>query len=112
MREQLSRAVATVPPVAVNPLAPILEKLNPQAPAPVPLVAQLGTPARIVRVPAIREAQNYGWIQLPRGTRVDLVEEQRDGFLVRYDESFVVIPRAAVEDGTVILRHKPRSPFS
>jgi hypothetical protein len=57
-------------------------------------------------VPAIREAQNYGWIQLPHGTRVDLVEEQRDGFLIRYDESYVVVPRAAVDDGSVVFRER------
>jgi hypothetical protein len=104
VRGQLSRAVASLPPLALSPLAPIIEKITPQAGAHTPVVAERGVTARVVRVPAIREAQNYGWIQLPRGTHVDLVEEQRDGFLVRYDESFVVIPRAAVTDGAVILR--------
>lgn len=107
IREQISRAVAAIPPVPLISLAPILGRLAPEASVASAVVPAPGTPARIVRVPAIRESQNYGWIQLPRGTQVDLVKEQFDGLLVRYDETFVVIPRAAVQDGSVVLRPKP-----
>ncbi len=108
-REMLSQALTAVPLGAMNPLAPVMENLLPKSSNP-PAVAVVpvkpGTPARIVRVPAIREASNYGWIQLPYGTWVDFVQERRNGLLIRYDESYVVIPRAAVEDGSVVLRKR------
>lgn len=71
-----------------------------------------GSSGRPVRVPAIREAQNYGWVQLPHGARVHLVETRHDGFLIRYDESYLVVPRAAVETGAVILRPRAGQPAS
>ena len=57
-----------------------------------------------VKVPAIRRGNNYGWVQLPRGTRVDLVRETGDGLLVRWDGTTVKVPPGAAATGAVVVR--------
>jgi hypothetical protein len=57
-----------------------------------------------VKVPAIRGMKNYGWVQLPRGTRVDLVREVRDGLWVRWDGTTVKVPQGAASAGAVLVR--------
>ncbi|MES2568972.1 MAG: hypothetical protein V4710_02830 [Verrucomicrobiota bacterium] len=59
-----------------------------------------------IRVPAIREGHNYGWIQLPRGTSVELLRSEGDNLLIRYDDMTVRMPQSAVEEGAVILRKR------
>ncbi|MDB6173282.1 MAG: hypothetical protein JWL59_2593 [Chthoniobacteraceae bacterium] len=63
---------------------------------------------RQVRLPAIHEGNNYGWIQLPRGTFVDLLRNEGGTLLIRYDQITVRVPQCAVEEGAVILR-KPKA---
>ena len=111
VQNQVSRLMATIP--IIDRLPPVIEGLAGETRIPdgEPTGKSVAL-ARIVRVPAIREAQDYGWIQLPRGTRVDLLEERRDGLLIRYDENYVVVPRAAVDDGSVVLRARRGEPAS
>lgn len=56
-----------------------------------------------VRVPAMRDGHNYGWLQLPRGTWVELLAVEGDHAYIRYDESVVRLPRRAMAQGTVTL---------
>ena len=58
----------------------------------------------VVRISAIRDDRNYGWIQLPRGVQVHLIETRPDGYLVRYEDSYAVLPKAAVDEGAVVLK--------
>lgn len=105
VQNQVSGLIATIPHPVIDRLPPASEEpaVQTRIPDSKPTGKSVAL-ARIVRVPAIREAQNYGWIQLPHGTRVDVIEERREGFLIRYDENYVVVPRAAVDDGSVVLR--------
>lgn len=61
-----------------------------------------------VKVPAIRGANNYGWVQLPRGTPVEFVGHDRNRLLVRWDGTLMQLPESAVATGAVILRSPPR----
>ena len=61
---------------------------------------------RQVRVPAVRDGHTYGWIQLPRGTAVDLVRVEGNDFVVRYDETVVRLPQSEAREGSVIVRSK------
>jgi hypothetical protein len=55
-----------------------------------------------IRVWAIRAGNNYGWIQLPKGTPVRLLREEGAWLVVRYDESVVKIHRSVAEAGLVV----------
>ena len=55
-----------------------------------------------IRVWAIRAGNNYGWIQLPKGTPVRLLREEGEWLVVRYDESVVKIHRSVAEAGLVV----------
>jgi hypothetical protein len=55
-----------------------------------------------VRVWAIRGGNNYGWIQLPKGTHVRLLRQEGDWLVIRYEESVVKIHRSVAEAGMVI----------
>lgn len=59
-----------------------------------------------VRLSAIRRGTNYGWIELPRGTVVDLVSVEPRSLIVRFDDGFVRIPKWTASDGTVSLRKR------
>jgi hypothetical protein len=66
--------------------------------------AEGGVLAKPVRIAAVRGGTNYGWIQLPSGSVVDVVRIERDHLIVRYDETLVRIPQSAARSGAVILR--------
>ncbi len=68
-------------------------------PAPVSLMA---TPIREVRVRAVRDGRDYGWVQLPRGTRVGLVRDEGETLLIRFDQVTLRIPRVMAETGMVV----------
>jgi hypothetical protein len=55
-----------------------------------------------VRVWAIRNGHKYGWVQLPRGTRVELVRDEGKYLVVRYDEVTLKIRRVIAEAGLVV----------
>jgi hypothetical protein len=57
-----------------------------------------------VRVPAIRGITNYGWVELPRGTRVNLVRESGSKLLVRWDGNVVSVPSLAAASGAIVIR--------
>ncbi len=61
------------------------------------------------RVPAMRGGHNYGWIQLPRGTPVEVIQADGESLVVRYDEAVVRMPGSDVREGKVVLKSdKPR----
>ena len=55
-----------------------------------------------IRIWAIRNGTNYGWIQLPKGTPVHLLREENSYVVVRYDESILKIHRSVAEQGLVV----------
>jgi hypothetical protein len=57
-----------------------------------------------VTIPAIRGENNYGWVQLPRGTPVDLLRRTADSLIVRWDGSVVQVPPMAALSGAIALR--------
>lgn len=57
-----------------------------------------------VKMPAIRGVNNYGWVELPRGTEVSLVRKSDDGLWVRWDGTIVKLPPVAAASGAVVLR--------
>ena len=61
---------------------------------------------RELRIAAIRNGVNYGWIQLPRGTRVELLRREGKDFIVRYGETVLRVHRDLVEAGLIV--PKPR----
>jgi hypothetical protein len=61
-----------------------------------------------VTMPAIRGGTNYGWIQLPHGTRVDLVKESGSRLVVRWDGTLVSIDSNLAAKGAVVLKNAPR----
>ena len=61
-------------------------------------------PASII-APAIRGATNFGWVQLPRGTPVELIRHNGDRLWVRWDGTVLEVPRSAVASGALVIRH-------
>ena len=57
-----------------------------------------------VKVPAIRRGNNYGWVQLPRGTKVDLVRASGDCLWIRWDGTTVKVPPITATTGAVVVR--------
>ena len=57
-----------------------------------------------LRVAALRGLNNYGWVQLPHGTPVELIASDGDYLVVRYDETVVRIHRCFAEAGLVVPR--------
>jgi hypothetical protein len=57
-----------------------------------------------VRVAALRGLNNYGWIQLPRGTPVELLRTEGEYLIIRYDETVMRIHRRIAEAGLVVPR--------
>src|SRR3954451_21208033 len=48
-----------------------------------------------VRMPAIRGESYYGWVQLPHGTRVELIQQNADNLIVRWEGTTVRVPQTA-----------------
>ena len=57
-----------------------------------------------LRVPAIRGFSNYGWVQLPPGTPVDLVRQQGKDLLVRWEGTVVAVDPSSAANGAIVLR--------
>jgi hypothetical protein len=66
-------------------------------------ITEKGTPQAHVRIPAIRGLTNYGWVQLPRGTGVELVGQNAADLIVRWEGTTVKVPRAAATDGAIAI---------
>jgi hypothetical protein len=60
------------------------------------------TPLREVRVRAVRDGRDYGWVQLPRGTRVELVRDEGSTLVVRFDQVTLRVSRAVVQAGLLV----------
>jgi hypothetical protein len=61
-----------------------------------------------VRIWAIRNDTNYGWIQLPRGTQVTFVRMDGDYYIVQYEETVIRAHRTVVDSGLVVIK-KPKT---
>lgn len=61
-----------------------------------------------VRIWAIRNDTNYGWIQLPRGTKVTFLRMEGDYYIVQYEETVIRAHRSVVDSGLVIIK-KPKT---
>jgi len=57
-----------------------------------------------VRIWAIKNDTNYGWIQLPRGTIVQFLRQDGDYIILRYQETVIRAHRSIVEAGLVVPR--------
>ncbi|HYR58592.1 MAG TPA: hypothetical protein VEO95_08190, partial [Chthoniobacteraceae bacterium] len=65
------------------------------------------TPDRVsphVRMPAIRGLANYGWVQLPRGTQVDLVRQKGNQLWVRWDGIVVKVNSSSAATGAIVVK--------
>lgn len=82
-----------------------VEPLSPQVvvPATAPESVRLkATPLREVRVRAARDGRDYGWVQLPRGTKVRLLRDEGETLLIRFDQVTLRIPRVLADTGMVV----------
>jgi hypothetical protein len=55
-----------------------------------------------VRIWAIRNDRNYGWIQLPRGTQVYFLRNDGEYVIVRYQETVIRAHRNVIDAGMLI----------
>ena len=55
-----------------------------------------------VRILAIRNDRNYGWIQLPRGTVVQLIRSEGDYLIAKYEETILRVHKSVVDAGLVV----------
>lgn len=62
------------------------------------------SPATQERMPAIRRGTDYGWVQLPQGTQVDLIRRTSGEFWIRWDGATASVSETAVISGAIILR--------
>jgi len=69
-----------------------------------PVSRSASQPIPELRVAALRGLNNYGWVQLPRGTPVELVAADGEYLVVRYDETVVRIHRCIADAGLVVPR--------
>lgn len=58
-------------------------------------------PLSELRVSAIRNGRNYGWVQLPKGTQVTVIKQEGDQALVQWDETVMNIHSRFLESGMV-----------
>ena len=61
-----------------------------------------------LRVWAIRDGHNYGWVQLPKGTTVSILRREGDHAVIRWDETVVKVPETALRLGALRSDGKPR----
>jgi hypothetical protein len=106
----VKKAIAEVTRVITNQPAP-----NDEPPAPAPSAfEQLAVPTVTVgpehankpelRIWAIRNDRNYGWIQLPRGTTVWYLRQDGDYYIVRYEETIIRAHRDVVDTGMIVVK--------
>jgi hypothetical protein len=67
-----------------------------------------GEPRSHVRIPAIRGESCYGWVQLPRGTNVELIQQSAGNLIVRWEGITVRVPSSSAVTGAIALRQTPR----
>jgi len=95
-------------PVPRNFLGRVLHSLRSENPKPSVSKSPAATLAaqRVpeLRVAALRGLNNYGWVQLPPGTPVELVATEGEYLVVRYDETVVRIHRCFADAGLVVPR--------
>lgn len=60
-----------------------------------------------LRVWAIRDGHNYGWVQLPKGTTVSILRRDGDHAVIRWDETVVKVPETALRLGSLRSDGKP-----
>lgn len=104
LREVVSAVPATSPSLRLAEPLPT-ETISPQAPAFTTTQVSdhsKATPFREVRVRAVRDGRDYGWVQLPRGTRVELLRDEGKTLLIRYDQVTLRVSRATVKAGLVV----------
>jgi hypothetical protein len=61
-----------------------------------------------LRVWAIRDGHNYGWVQLPKGTTVSILRREGDHAVIRWDDTVVKVPETALRLGALRSDGKPR----
>lgn len=110
-------AVPAVPPMLRRASQSPAEPLSASPTAPEGTSASVAVPVRFrtdrlpeVRVRATRDGRDYGWVQLPRGTRVELLHNEGKTLVVRYDQVTLRIPRRIAETGTVVVVNPPARP--
>jgi len=126
VKTNASKLVDSVANAPVDPAqAPALFKKLFSEPAKAEKPAESATPAREfisctigpefatqpeIRVWAVRNGHKYGWIQLPKGTHVNLQRREGEYLLVGYDEMTLNIHRSVAQAGLVVpvLRRAPR----
>lgn len=101
--EPAAPAIPSLRPTLSSPSEPISESaaaLTEEAPAPRSRLK--ATTVQEVRVRATRNGRDYGWVQLPRGTRVELIRDEGRTLVIRYDQVTMRIPRIQAETGMVV----------
>lgn len=103
-----ARLAASVAPAVLPAATPVVTaELVPVEPArTLSRTLASSRPVYRVRVQAIRDGKDYGWVELPRGAKVDLVREEGKTVIVGFSDCFVRVPRWIIEDGTVTLRSR------
>lgn len=104
----LASSVAAVLPelkkVVVQPLEQLFistAEAEGATPASAAVVSKPGRPPEI-RVRAVRNGKDYGWVQLPRGTTVNLVRDEGSTMLVRFEEVTLRVTRSQVDAGLIV----------
>ena len=96
-----------------TPATPVTASANPATPAIASSAIDAIQPANDesrshVRIPAIRGESCYGWVQLPRGTRVELIQQNADNLIVRWEGITVKVPTTSALSGAIALRQTSR----
>jgi hypothetical protein len=116
-RASLSGKVASELESLLSPASPTRQPVfTPDVPQQVTEAASTIPPeaARLqeLRIAAIRNGVRYGWIQLPRGTRVELLRRDGDYMLVQFEGTQVRVHRAVVEAGLIAPQARARRPVA
>ncbi len=91
-----------IPERASDPVAQDLEAASETG-----AVVQAAVAATDLRVWAIRDGRNYGWVQLPRGTTVSILRRDGDQAVIRWDETVVKVPQTVLHLGVLRSDGKP-----
>jgi hypothetical protein len=65
-----------------------------------------------LRIAAITNGIRYGWIQLPRGTRVELLSRNGDWLFIKFQGAQVRVHRTVVDAGLISPVARPRRPLA
>lgn len=100
--EPAAPAIPSLRPTLSSPSEPISEPVAVTEAVPAAQPRLKATTVQEVRVRATRNGRDYGWVQLPRGTRVELVRDEGKTLVIRYDQVTMRIPRIQAETGMVV----------